>query len=81
MSIEMYGADWCGDCRRTKRQLDELGVEYSYLDVELDDALRERAIAISGVQSIPVVVFPDGTHLVEPSNPAMLAKLAELNLT
>lgn len=77
----MYGADWCGDCRRTKRQLDELGVEYSYLDVELDDALRERAIAISGVQSIPVVVFPDGTHLVEPSNPAMLAKLAELNLT
>ncbi len=77
----MYGADWCGDCRRTKRQLDDLGVEYRYLDIEHDDALRERAIAISGVQSIPVVVFPDGTHLVEPSNPAMLAKLAELNLT
>lgn len=80
MTIQMYGADWCGDCRRTKRQLDELGVEYSYLDVEHDDALKDAAIAISGVQSIPVVVFPDGTHLVEPSNPAMRAKLLELGI-
>jgi mycoredoxin len=80
MTIQMYGADWCGDCRRTKRQLDELGVEYSYLDVEHDDALKDAAISISGVQSIPVVVFPDGTHLVEPSNPAMRAKLLELGV-
>ena len=25
-AITMFGADWCGDCRRTKKQLDELGI-------------------------------------------------------
>lgn len=76
----MYGADWCGDCIRSKRQLTELGVEFDYLDVEHDDALRDAAIAIAGVKSIPVVVFSDGTHMVEPSNPAMLDKLRDLGL-
>jgi len=78
--IQMYGADWCGDCIRSKRQLTELGVEFEYLDVEHDDTLRDAAIEIAGVKSIPVVVFPDGTHMVEPSNPAMLDKLRDLGL-
>lgn len=80
MTIQMYGAGWCGDCVRTKRQLDELGVDYEYLDVENDEALKLKAVEISGVQSIPVVVFPDGTFMVEPSNPAMSAKLSDLGL-
>ena len=79
-NIQMYGADWCGDCIRSKRQLTELGVDFDYLDVEHDDTLRDRAIEIAGVQSIPVVVFPDGSYLVEPSNPAMIEKLRQLNL-
>ena len=78
--ITMYGADWCGDCIRSKRQLTELGIEFDYLDVEHDDTLRDTAIEIAGVKSIPVVVFPDGTHMVEPSNPAMLDKLRDLGL-
>ena len=78
--VLMYGADWCGDCIRSKRQLSELGIDFDYLDVEHDETLRDKAIEIAGVKSIPVVVFPDGTHLVEPSNPAMLEKLAELGL-
>ena len=78
--IQMFGADWCGDCIRSKRQLTDLGVKFEYLDVEHDDSLRDAAINIAGVQSIPVVVFPDGTHMVEPSNPAMLEKLRELEL-
>lgn len=80
MTIRMYGADWCGDCRRTKNQLDGLAVDYDYLEVDKDDALKDEAIAISGRQSIPVVTFPDGTYLVEPSNPDMEAKLRELGL-
>ena len=76
--IEMYGADWCGDCRRSKALLDRLGVEYAYLQVDADDALRDRAIAIAGRQSIPVIVFPDGSFLVEPSDPALAEKVAAL---
>lgn len=74
--IEFFGADWCGDCRRSKRLLDGLGVEYTLHDVEHDAEARERAIALSGRQSIPVILFPDGTILVEPSDPDLRAALA-----
>lgn len=80
MTVRVYGADWCGDCRRTKAQLAALGVAYEYLDVEHDDALRDEAIAIAGRQSIPVVVLPDGSHLVEPSNPDLETRLRALNV-
>ena len=77
--IEFYGADWCGDCRRSKRQLDELGVEYTYIDTEKTDGAIDKVLAYNnGMRSIPVIVFPDGTHLTEPSNPALEAKLREL---
>ena len=79
--IELYGADWCGDCRRSKKLLDTLGVEYAYLEVDKDDDLRDRAVAINGgAQSIPVIVFPDGSHLTEPSDPALKDKLAALGI-
>lgn len=80
MTIVMYGADWCSDCRRSKRQLEDLGVAFDYRDVEHSDADRDEAIAISGRQSIPVIVLPDGTHLVEPSNPQLDAELRRLGI-
>jgi glutaredoxin len=79
--ILFYGAEWCGDCRRSKRQLEELGVSFTYLDTENNDEYRDAAIAMSGKQSIPVVAFADGTFLVEPSNPDLARKLRELGLT
>ena len=78
--ILLYGAQWCGDCRRSKHQLEELGVSFTYLDVENNDEYRDAAIEISGKTSIPVIVFADGTHVVEPSNPDLSAKLRELGL-
>jgi len=78
--ISMYGADWCGDCRRTKSQLTELGVEFEYLDVDANRDYKARAVEISSKPNIPVVVFPDKTHLVEPSNSEIERKLRALNL-
>ena len=78
--IELYGADWCGDCRRSKRLLDSLGVDYVYLQVDTDDGLKDKAVAIAGRQSIPVIVFPDGTHLVEPSDPELRGVLVAAGL-
>ena len=77
-AITMYGADWCGDCRRSKRLLDSLGVAYDYIDVAADDAGRDRAIEISGKQSIPVISVVDGTHVVEPSDIDLRAKVEAL---
>ena len=78
--IRMYGADWCGDCRRTKSQLTELGVEFQYLDVDANPDYKALAVEISSMPNIPVVVFPDETHLVEPSNSEIELKLRALNL-
>ena len=42
--IKMYGAEWCGDCRRSKRFLDSNNVTYEYIDVEADS--KEDALEI-----------------------------------
>jgi len=77
----MYGAAWCGDCRRSKRYLDSHKVEYNYIDVEADESASEKVIEINGgVRSIPVIMFPDGTHLTEPSDKDLEAKLQALSI-
>ncbi|MEW2012591.1 MULTISPECIES: glutaredoxin family protein [Microbacterium] len=78
--ITMFGADWCRDCRRTKAQLDGLGVDYRYIDLEAEPDAADLAREISGRTNIPVVVYPDATHHVEPSNDDVAAKLRELSL-
>jgi glutaredoxin-like protein len=77
----MYSAEWCGDCRRSKRLLAELGVEYKLVDVENDPTAAAKVIEINGgTQSIPVIVFSDGTHLTEPSDNDLKAKLQSLQI-
>jgi len=78
--VTVFGADWCRDCRRTKAQLDELGLPYDYVDLEADPAAAEVAREISGRTNIPVVVYPDASHHVEPTNAEVEAKLRELAL-
>ncbi|MEI6649798.1 MAG: glutaredoxin domain-containing protein [Actinomycetes bacterium] len=75
----MYSALWCGDCRRSKKFLDSKNVAYNYIDIELDEAASDKVIAINGgFRSIPVIVFPDGTHMTEPSDIDLEAKLVAL---
>lgn len=76
--ITMYGAEWCRDCRRSKKLLDTLAVAYDYVDLESVPDGADRAKAISGRTQIPVIVFADNTHLVEPSDADVRAKLTAL---
>lgn len=78
--LQYFGAAWCGDCRRALRVLTQENVDYIHHDVENDDAAAKRAQEISGRKNIPVILFPDGTHMVEPSNPELTAKIRELHL-
>jgi mycoredoxin len=77
-SLTMFGAEWCRDCRRSKKLLDGLGVAYDYVDLESVPDGADRALAISGRTQIPVIVFADDTHLVEPSDADVRAKLTAL---
>jgi len=76
--LTMFGAEWCRDCRRSKKLLDGLGVEYDYVDLESVADGADRALAISGRTQIPVIVFADNSHLVEPSDADVRAKLTAL---
>ena len=73
--ITMFGADWCGDCRRAKTLLDTAKIDYDYIDLVEHEDEAKTAEAISGRKNIPVIVFPDGSFLVEPSNDELVAKL------
>ncbi len=77
----MYSADWCSDCRRSKRLLDSLEVEYTLIDVENEPSGASKVLEMTGgSQSIPVIVFSDGTHLVEPSDIDLKSKLISLSI-
>ena len=77
----MYSADWCGDCRRSKLVLDELNVIYTVIDIEADQAAADKVIEINGgMRSIPVIIFGDGTHMTEPSDIDLKAKLTSLGI-
>lgn len=77
--IVMYSTSWCGDCRRAKRVFASLGVEYTEINIEEDERAAEEVVRLNrGNRSVPTILFPDGSVLVEPSNAALEAKLAAL---
>ena len=73
--VEYYGAQWCGDCRRSRSLMDTLEVDYGVFDVEQNKENANKAHEISGRTNIPVIRFKDGTHLVEPSDAILHAEL------
>jgi mycoredoxin len=74
---QLFGAEWCADCRRTKSWLRRHGVPFVEFDTEADPLVRERAAQIAGGRSsIPVVVTPEGAVLVEPTNVELAAALS-----
>ena len=76
MDTTMYGTYWCSDCKRVKRFFGEHRVQYDFVDIDADPAgLAIVEQANNGKHIIPVIVFPDGSALVEPSNAVLAEKL------
>ncbi|HET9221550.1 MAG TPA: glutaredoxin domain-containing protein [Roseiflexaceae bacterium] len=78
-TIKIYGTPWCGDCRRALRVLDQHNANYQYVDIESDDLARSYVERLNnGYQSVPTILFPDGSVLVEPSSATLAEKLTTL---
>ena len=74
-NITMYATTWCGDCRRAKRWFDAHAIPYVYINIETDEQAAAVVLRINGgMRSVPTIVFPDGSILVEPSTRELSAK-------
>lgn len=79
--ITLYGTDWCAECRRSKRLMDELNVAYTVIDIEKVPSACEKVKEINdGLVAIPVIFFADGTHLTIPSDINLTVKLSALGI-
>jgi mycoredoxin len=77
VSFTMYSTPWCGYCHRLKGQLDRAGIGYTEIDIEREpDAARIVERVNDGNQTVPTVVFPDGTAMTNPSLAQIAEKLA-----
>lgn len=78
--IIVYGTNWCGDCRRTQRFLQQNKIDYHFINIDADKKGEQFVIkANQGMRSVPTIVFPDGSILVEPSNLQLASKLEILH--
>jgi mycoredoxin len=76
--IKIYATTWCGDCRMARRWFDSHSVPYEYINIEDDDEAAAYVVKINrGMRSVPTIVFPDGSVLVEPSPRELAAKFSQ----
>ena len=76
-TITMYSTTWCGYCRRLKTQLDSAGIGYTEVNIEQDPQAAAYVEQVNGGnQTVPTVVFPDGTAATNPSLAEVTARLA-----
>jgi mycoredoxin len=75
----MYTTRWCGWCRRLKGQLAREGVEVTEVDIEADPVAAEFVMAVNGGnQTVPTVVFGDGSALTNPSAAQVIQRMKSL---
>ena len=75
-TITMYSTSWCGYCRRLKTQLDSAGIGYTEVNIEEHpDAAAFVEQVNGGNQTVPTVLFPDGSAATNPSLADVKARL------
>ncbi|MCW2795221.1 mycoredoxin [Nocardioides sp.] len=78
-SFTMYTTPWCGYCHRLKSQLDREGIAYDVVDIEqTPEAVQIVESANDGNQTVPTLVYADGTSQTNPSLIQIKAKLSAL---
>ena len=74
--IKVYGTSWCPDTARVRQCLNRLGIPFGWCDIEHDQQGCDFVEKVNrGKRTVPTIVFPDGSILVEPSNFELESKL------
>ena len=78
-AFTMYTTPWCGYCHRLKSQLDREGIVYDIVDIEQQpEAIQIVESANNGSQTVPTLVYTDGTAQTNPSLAQVKEKVAGL---
>jgi len=67
-TVTMFSTTWCGYCRRLKTQMDRAGIGYNEVNIENDETAADFVQeANAGNQTVPTLLFPDGSTATNPS--------------
>lgn len=78
-SFTMYSTPWCGYCHRLRGQLDREGISYEVIDIEQHPEAAATVQEVNnGNQTVPTLVYADGSAQTNPSLAQVKAKLASL---
>jgi mycoredoxin len=73
--IVLYGTEYCSDCIRVKQFFETNAIQHLRIALEGNEKATEFVLQINhGYRSVPTIVFPDGSILVEPSWEELKAK-------
>lgn len=74
--IILYGTTWCYESRRARSLLEQNNITFEWIDIDYDEDGRKYVESVNrGFRSVPTIVFPDGSLLVEPSMAVLKNKL------
>lgn len=74
--ILFYGTSWCYSSRKAKQIFEQNQIPYEWIDIDRDEEGRKYVESVNrGFRSVPTILFPDGTLLVEPTTEALRSKL------
>ena len=77
--VTMYTTTWCGYCKRLKRMMQDDGINFVEVDIEQTPGTAEIVEKVNnGNQTVPTLVFTDGTAMTNPSLAKVKEKLAAL---
>src|SRR6266516_6394499 len=75
----MYATRWCGDCQSYRRWFDAHSTFYDAVDNDRDEQAAASVMQVNGgMRSVPTIVFPDGSVLVEPTSRALEAQCFQI---
>jgi len=74
--IKLYGTSWCYGSKVVRGYMDSHQIAYEWHDIDVDADSRAYVEQVNGgMRSVPTIVFPDGTTMVEPSVADLADKL------
>ena len=75
--MTVYTTSWCGYCFRLKNILQAEGIRFTEVDIESDPVSADFVMSVNGGnQTVPTVLFPDGSAATNPSIAQVRDRLA-----